>query len=154
MTAEAVNTFSPVNNLCSSARTFHTYNMCRTNLLAAAARTAFSIIKMRIFYKVFLCNRAECQSLDFKIVKDPAQTLGGMLPKALDSIAKKYFIKNPHFNSRKCRSCGRCEQICPAHIINMEGPGGTAQIVDKTKCIHCFCCHEICSFSAIKLRRF
>ena len=97
---------------------------------------------------------ADCQSLDFKIVKDPVQTLGGMLPKALDSIAKKYFIKNPHFNSRKCRSCGRCEQICPAHIINMEGPGGTAQIVDKTKCIHCFCCHEICSFSAIKLRRF
>ncbi|MBR4789323.1 MAG: DUF362 domain-containing protein [Treponema sp.] len=96
----------------------------------------------------------ECRSTTFKIVKDPVQTLGGMLPKTLDVIAEKYFVKTPHFNSKRCRSCGRCEQICPAHDIDMEGPDGTARLKDKTKCIHCFCCHEICSFGAIKLRRF
>ena len=97
---------------------------------------------------------AECHCKNFKIVVDPAETLGSMLPKWFDLIAQKYFIKHPHFNYKKCRMCGRCEQICPAHVINMDGPGGTAQIVDRTKCIHCFCCHEICSFGAIKLRRF
>ena len=96
----------------------------------------------------------ECRSRTFKIVKDPVQTLGGMLPKSLDLIAEKYFVKTPHFNPKKCRSCGRCEQICPAHDIDMEGPGGTARFKNKNKCIHCFCCHEICSFGAIKLRRF
>ena len=98
--------------------------------------------------------REECRCKNFKIVVDPVETLGGMLPKWLDRNAKKYFVKNPHFNYRKCRMCGRCEQICPAHIINLEGANGTAQITDRSKCIHCFCCHEICSFSAIKLRRF
>ena len=97
---------------------------------------------------------AECRCTSFKIVQDPVETLGGMLPKWLDQIAKKYFIKTPHFNYKKCRMCGRCEQICPAHLIDLEGPNGTARLKDKTKCIHCFCCHEICSFSAIKLRRF
>ena len=104
--------------------------------------------------KAIGAREEECRCPTFKIVKDPVQTLGGMLPKTLDAIAKKYFIKTPHFNPKKCRSCGRCEQICPAHDIDLEGPDGTARLKDKTKCIHCFCCHEICSFSAIKLRRF
>ncbi len=96
----------------------------------------------------------ECGSTSFKIVKEPSPTLAKMLPKWLDFIAKKYFVKTPHFDKHKCRACARCEQICPAHLINMEGRNGTAQLIDKTKCLHCFCCHEICSFKAIKLRRF
>jgi formate hydrogenlyase subunit 6/NADH:ubiquinone oxidoreductase subunit I len=77
-----------------------------------------------------------------------------MVPRWVDFLAKKVFVKTPKFSARKCKSCGRCEQICPAHIINLEGRHGTAQLIDKTKCLHCFCCHEICSFGAIKLRRF
>ena len=96
----------------------------------------------------------ECHSTSFRIVKEPSPTLGKMLPKWVDFLAKKVFVKTPHFSSRKCRSCARCEQICPANLINMEGRNGTAQLVDKSKCLHCFCCHEICSFKAIKLRRF
>ena len=104
--------------------------------------------------KTIGASREECRCTTFKIVQDPAQTLSNMLPKWFDLIAKKYFIKTPHFNFKKCRMCGRCEQICPPHIIDLEGPNGTARVSDKTKCIHCFCCHEICSFGAIKLRRF
>ena len=104
--------------------------------------------------KTIGASREECCCTSFKIVQDPVQTLGGMLPKSLDLIAKKYFTKTPHFNFKKCRMCGRCEQICPPHIIDLQGPNGTARVSDKTKCIHCFCCHEICSFGAIKLRRF
>lgn len=99
-------------------------------------------------------NENECCNTSFRIVKEPSPTLGKMVPKWLDYLAKKVFVKTPHFNTRKCRSCARCEQICPAHIINMEGRNATAQLLDKTKCLHCFCCHEICSFKAISLRRF
>ena len=99
-------------------------------------------------------SELECSSTTFKIVKEPSPTLSKMLPKWIDYLAKKVFVKTPHFSSHKCRACARCEQICPAHLINMEGRNGTAQLLDKSKCLHCFCCHEICSFKAIKLRRF
>ena len=94
-----------------------------------------------------------CRSSSFRIVREPSPTLGKMLPKWLDYLAKKVFVKTPKISARKCKSCGRCEQICPAHLINLEGRDGTAQLIDKSKCLHCFCCHEICSFGAIKLRR-
>ena len=96
----------------------------------------------------------ECQNTNFRIVKDPSPTLGKMVPKWVDFLAKKVFVKTPRFSATRCKSCGRCEQICPAHLINMEGRNGTAQLTDRSKCLHCFCCHEICSFGAIKLRRF
>lgn len=96
---------------------------------------------------------AECRCTSFKIVKEPSPTLGKMVPRWVDYLATKVFVKLPKFSPKRCKSCGRCEQICPAHIINLEGRHGTAQLTDKTKCLHCFCCHEICSFGAIKLRR-
>ncbi len=98
-------------------------------------------------------TESSCQNSSFRIVKEPSPTLGKMVPRWVDFLAKKVFVKTPKFSARKCKSCGRCEQICPAHIINLEGRDGTAQLLDKTKCLHCFCCHEICSFGAIKLRR-
>ena len=94
------------------------------------------------------------QTQNFKIVKEPSQTLGKMLPKWLDYLAAKILTRNVHFNSNKCLKCQRCKMICPAQIIKMEGKNQTAQIIDKTKCLHCFCCHEICPADAIKLLRF
>ena len=94
------------------------------------------------------------QTQNFKIVKEPSQTLGKMLPKWLDYLAARILTRNVHFNSKKCLKCQRCKQICPAQIIKMEGKNQTAQIMDKTKCLHCFCCHEICPADAIKLLRF
>lgn len=99
-------------------------------------------------------SEASCACPNFRIVKVPAEVLGKMVPKFIDSLAKKVFIKTPHFNSKKCKSCKRCQEICPVKIINMDGVNGTARLTDKKKCLHCFCCHEICPFDAIKLKRF
>ncbi|MBE6347880.1 MAG: DUF362 domain-containing protein [Spirochaetaceae bacterium] len=94
------------------------------------------------------------QTRNFKIVKEPSQTLGKMLPGWLDFLATKILTRNVHFKQSKCLKCQRCKQICPAQIIKMTGKNGTAQLSDATKCLHCFCCHEICPADAIKLRRF
>lgn len=96
----------------------------------------------------------DCENLSFKIVKDPSETLGKMVPKIVDVIANAFFVKTPRFNAAKCKSCQRCKQICPAQIISMDGKNGTAKLVDKKKCLHCFCCHEICPYDAIRLKRF
>lgn len=96
----------------------------------------------------------ECRCTTFKIVKEPSPTLQKMMPGWVNVIATKFFTKTPHFKADKCMKCARCEKICPAHLITMDGLDGTARLQDKAMCLHCFCCHEICPHSAIKLRRF
>ncbi|WP_246269868.1 DUF362 domain-containing protein [Methanofollis tationis] len=50
----------------------------------------------------------------------------------------------------RCTGCGRCTLTCPAAAVRIEG--GKAEI-DHTKCIRCYCCHEMCTFGAIDLRQ-
>ena len=95
----------------------------------------------------------DCRSTSFKIVRD-SQPLQKVVPGFVNLLATKVLIKTPHFNAKKCKKCRRCEQICPAHVIKMEGADSTARLVDKSKCLHRFCCHEICPADAIKLKRF
>ena len=95
----------------------------------------------------------DCRCTTFRIVRD-SKLLQKTMPWIINFLAKKILTKTPHFNSRKCQKCRRCEQICPAHVIRMEGADSTARLTDKSKCLHCFCCHEICPYSAIKLKRF
>ena len=99
-------------------------------------------------------SEESCRCTTFKIVKEPSETLQKMIPGWLNFIANKALLKTPHFNARKCKKCRRCEQICPAHIIKMNGADSTACLADKSKCLHCFCCHEICPADAIVLKRF
>jgi len=99
-------------------------------------------------------DEASVRNTKFRIVKNPSPTLGKMIPKLLDVLAKKFFTKTPKINAKKCQKCQRCKQICPAHIIEMNGENETAILKDKSKCLHCFCCHEICPYGAIKLKRF
>lgn len=96
----------------------------------------------------------DCRSRTFKIVKDTAPTLQKMMPAVVNVLATYFFVKTPHFNSKKCVKCGKCMQICPPKVIQMKGKNGTATLTDKKKCQHCFCCHEICPNNAIKLKRF
>ena len=99
-------------------------------------------------------SEKDCRCSEFRIVKEPSPTLQKMMPGWLNFLADKFFVKTPHFKAKKCIKCGRCEKICPAHLIKMEGPNGTATLPDADMCLHCFCCHEICPGEAIKLRRF
>ena len=95
----------------------------------------------------------DCRCSTFRIVKE-SKALQKQMPGVINFLAEKLLMKTPHFNAGKCKKCRRCEQICPAHIIKMNGADSTARLTDKSKCLHCFCCHEICPADAIMLRRF
>lgn len=98
------------------------------------------------------------QCKTFNIVKETqlAITLRKMIPKWLDNIAQAIFVRNVHFNHKKCIRCGKCIQICPAQVLSFKESKDkkyNKQVtINKNKCLHCFCCHEICPIEAIKLR--
>ena len=135
---------------CSSLVGYNPHTI--TNLEDALKRGVW--LKSENEIEVVGVPEAECRCTSFKIVKEPSPTLQKMMPGWLNFLADKLFVRTPHFKSKKCLKCKRCEQICPAHLITMEGPDGTAALKDSSRCLHCFCCHEICPGEAIKLRRF
>ncbi len=59
-------------------------------------------------------------------------------------IPNKYPIPNTN-----CTACGECVKICPKKIINING---NIAKIDYSKCIKCYCCHEICQYNAIDIK--
>lgn len=134
---------------CSSLVGYNPHNIL--NLQDALERGAW--LKDEAEITTSGASDEDCRCTSFKIVKD-SKALQKTVPGFVNFFANKILIKTPHFLAKKCKKCRRCEQICPAHIIKMEGSGGSAKLVEKSKCLHCFCCHEICPADAIKLKRF
>lgn len=76
------------------------------------------------------------------------------LPEKITSFLSNFMMKSPVINSKKCISCGKCEQICPANpkAIFRDEKKGSYQI-DLKRCIRCYCCHEVCPQKAVLLKR-
>lgn len=83
----------------------------------------------------------QIKRFDKKIADLPAP-----LAKFLDNRLKP----KPIFISDKCKGCKDCEKCCPAKTISMID---NKAVVDLSKCIRCFCCHELCPHHAIKIKR-
>ncbi len=49
-----------------------------------------------------------------------------------------------------CVGCGECARICPAKAITMKNK---KPVIDRGKCIRCFCCQEFCPKGAMKTHR-
>ena len=61
---------------------------------------------------------------------------------------ENHMITRPHIDSSACRNCGICLTHCPPKAIS-EKNGMT--VIDRGKCISCFCCHELCSNDAVRI---
>jgi uncharacterized protein (DUF362 family)/Pyruvate/2-oxoacid:ferredoxin oxidoreductase delta subunit len=72
------------------------------------------------------------------------------LPKFIVKKLNKLIKPTPCFNNNLCKGCGMCAQSCPPKAIQMrEGK----PVVDLNSCIRCFCCHELCNFEAVDIKR-
>jgi uncharacterized protein (DUF362 family)/Pyruvate/2-oxoacid:ferredoxin oxidoreductase delta subunit len=72
-------------------------------------------------------------------------------------FASKYivpFVRNalnpyPYADPPGCDGCLTCQQVCPVKAVNYDGKKVD---IDRSKCIRCFCCAEMCPRGAIEPR--
>ena len=60
----------------------------------------------------------------------------------------RYFKSNTlSLNSDKCTGCGRCIEVCPHEVFELENR--KARVKDIGACMECGACMKNCSFAAI-----
>ncbi len=87
-------------------------------------------------------KKPSSSSQDFASKYVPNFLLSGMFRHSCTTFSTIY--------QPNCTQCYECIVNCPAKA--MSAPDGKV-IVDKEKCIGCFCCDEVCNFKAIKMKR-
>lgn len=58
----------------------------------------------------------------------------------------------PAIRQKVCRRCGLCVGACPVGAISRDDVAAVPRI-DLHACIECLCCHEVCPYKAIDLKR-
>jgi Pyruvate/2-oxoacid:ferredoxin oxidoreductase delta subunit len=72
------------------------------------------------------------------------------LPKALAHSVANFVRFKPFIDRDVCRRCNLCRISCPVGAINTNDGDYT---VNYKRCIRCMCCHEVCPYRAITIRR-
>ncbi len=73
---------------------------------------------------------------------------GGRLEKLWDFLFgfADFTTKRPKV-LKTCTGCGDCARACPAGAITILGRAE----IDYSRCIKCYCCHEVCRYSSMVL---
>ena len=87
---------------------------------------------------------------DFKRPASAMRALLRKVPAPLSRFAVSQLSVRPHVLEQKCTACAECTIACPAGAIELRGK--TASI-NRSICIECMCCHEVCRYDAIVTRR-
>jgi len=54
-----------------------------------------------------------------------------------------------NYASEKCAGCGRCVEVCPRSVFEMQDK--RAALTDKDLCMECGACAKNCEFGAISV---
>jgi uncharacterized protein (DUF362 family)/NAD-dependent dihydropyrimidine dehydrogenase PreA subunit len=85
---------------------------------------------------------------DFKQSAIAVGLIHKKLPAFLHGFIQYQLVLIPRVLPKKCTGCLECVEICPTGAAEMLE--GKARI-EKSLCIHCMCCHEVCRHHSIKL---
>lgn len=86
----------------------------------------------------------------FKDVDIPSLRSLRMLPRLpFSSFFEKLMASRPVHVPTLCIGCGRCEAVCAAGALKHKNRKLT---FDYSKCIRCYCCHEMCPVKAVDFK--
>lgn len=77
----------------------------------------------------------------------PPSALAGAVAPRLSAAFVRFLAHRPVFDAATCINCNECVRSCPVEVLRPGQP--TPQL--HPGCIQCFCCHELCPVTAIKL---
>ena len=83
----------------------------------------------------------------FDGVKLPKTRSMRLLPRL--PFLERLMTSRPVHIPELCIGCGRCAAVCAAHALRHENKH---LYFDYSKCIRCYCCHEMCPVKAIEFR--
>uniref|UniRef100_A0A7C5ES61 DUF362 domain-containing protein n=1 Tax=Desulfobacca acetoxidans TaxID=60893 RepID=A0A7C5ES61_9BACT len=72
------------------------------------------------------------------------------LPQRFKDYLGRELLPHPSINPLLCTGCRRCEQFCPHQAIRLKNQKA---MVDLSRCLRCWCCHEVCTEGAVELTR-
>jgi uncharacterized protein (DUF362 family)/NAD-dependent dihydropyrimidine dehydrogenase PreA subunit len=85
---------------------------------------------------------------DFKLPKTSYRI--NLVPDFLANIFTRAIDFKPVINEDLCKKCKVCKNNCPVDAITITEQ--CSQINNRI-CVRCFCCHEVCCYSAIYIKR-
>lgn len=60
----------------------------------------------------------------------------------------EFLRARPQIENKLCKKCNMCVESCPVQAIDRD-----TKAIDYGKCIECLCCHELCMYKAVRLRK-
>lgn len=72
------------------------------------------------------------------------------LPRRLGKKALAAAMRSRPRLGEGCTGCGACARLCPAKAITIKNKKA---VIDRRKCVRCFCCQEFCPSGAMKAER-
>ena len=85
----------------------------------------------------------------FENVDIPALDALSLMPRFMDKLGRALLASRPAQDESRCMQCGRYAAVCPAGALVLDGK---KLRFDYSKCIRCYCCHEMCPHDAILFR--
>lgn len=71
------------------------------------------------------------------------------IPQPIYRFLHSLLVKRPFVKEGRCIKCRKCVDMCSAEAMTFADNRVT---IDHTKCILCYCCHEVCPVGAIVLK--
>ena len=87
---------------------------------------------------------------DFRLPVSANRALLRKIPAPLSRFAVGQLSVRPKVVEQQCTACAECVRACPTGAITIHDK---TAIIDRTICIECMCCHEVCRFNAIVIGR-
>ncbi len=72
------------------------------------------------------------------------------IPLPIIKLARKLIRFYPQILQDNCTKCLACVKSCPEQIMSLRD---NRIVIDYRRCIACFCCHEACAFSAVRVKK-